>query len=88
MSTVKDFLLSVDDDDCESKKSTGTLFVIEDGSGYDIKPYSPFSNEREILLEPETHFCVQSVIKSDVTIVNLKMVDAPVILPEIFGDGN
>ena len=87
MNTVKNFLLSVDDMD-NGKKSTGTLFVIEDGWGYDIQPYSLFPNEREILLEPGMYFCVQSVIVSDLTIVNMKMMDVHVILPEVFGDGN
>ena len=45
-------------------KATGTPFIIEDGWGYDIQPYSLFPEEAEILLEPEMQFKVLSVIPS------------------------
>ena len=65
----------------------GTLFVIENGWGYNIQPYSLFPDDgEEILLEPERRFQVDSVIVSDVTIVNLKMLDTPLVLPQVFGD--
>ena len=62
------------------------MFVVEDGWGYDIQPYSLYPGEAEILLEPEREFMVQDVIDADVTIVKLKMLDTPIILPEMFGD--
>ena len=34
-------------------EATGTLHIIDKGWGYDIQPYSLFSDEEEILLEPE-----------------------------------
>lgn len=66
-------------------KGSGTLFVIEDGWGYDIQPYSLFPGEEEILLEPNRYFRVQSVIESETTVVKLQMLDTPVILPQFFG---
>ena len=71
----------------ESKKARGTLFIIENAWGYDIQPYSLFPDEEEILLEPEREFKVQSVIESGATIVKLRMLDTPLVLPEVFGEG-
>ena len=69
-------------------KATGTLFIIEDGWGYDIQPYSLFPGEAEILLEPERQFKVLSVIPpTDLTVINLKMLDTPLALPQVFGEG-
>ena len=45
----------------EEERSGGTLFVIEDGWGYNMQPYSQFPDEEEILLEPEREFEVLSV---------------------------
>ena len=70
-----------------SGNPTGTLFIIENGWGYDIQPYSLFPGETEILLEPERQFKVTSVIKGDLTIINLQMLDTPLTLPDIFGKG-
>ena len=84
MNTVKDFLMSTDDSD-GVKRSCGTFFVIEEAWGYDIQPFSLFPNEKEVILEPERQFLVRSVIESDVVIVNMKMLDTPLILPEVFG---
>lgn len=68
--------------------SGGTLFIIEDGWGYDIKSYSQFSNEEEILLEPERQFEVVKLEKSgDLDLVTLKMKSTKPILPEVFGKG-
>ena len=66
----------------------GTLFVIENAWGYNIQPYSLFPDDdgEEILLEPERRFQVDSVItSSDLMVVNLKMLDTPVVLPQVFG---
>ena len=69
-------------------KAKGTLFIIEDGWGYDIQPYSLFPSEAEILLEPERQFKVISVLLStDLTVVNLQMLDTPLALPQVFGEG-
>ena len=57
-------------------KSEGTLFAVSGKAwGYDISTFSDFPDEKEILLEPERRFQVDSVIVADVTIVNLKMMD-------------
>ena len=61
--------------------ATGTLFIIDKGWGYDIQPYSLFSDEEEILLEPERQFRVASVIKAALTIINLEMLDTPLSVP-------
>ena len=60
-----------------SGRAMGTLFVIGDGWGYNIQPYSLFPGEVEIL--------VISVIPGDLTIISLQMLDTPVILPHVFG---
>ena len=67
----------------------GTLFIIEDAWGYDIQPYSLYSEEEEILLEPERVFEVTSVVDSEeFVMVTLKMVDTPPILTKVFGKGS
>ena len=72
----------------EDGKATGTLFIIENGWGYNIQPYSLFPGEEEILLEPERQFKVTNVISSsDLTVINLEMLDTPLLLPEVFGHG-
>ena len=72
----------------KSGKAAGTLFIIEDGWGYDIQPYSLFPGEEEIILEPERQFEVDSVVPGDgLTVINLKMLDTPLVLPEVFGEG-
>lgn len=72
----------------KSGKATGTLFIIEGGWGYNIQPYSMFPDEAEILIEPERQFKVVSVIQAEgLTIVNLQMLDTPLSLPEVFGEG-
>ena len=74
MNTSKDFLAQNLD------KTAGTLFVIENGWGYDIQPYSLFPDEAEILLEPERQFMVKSVVPStDLTVINLQMLDTPLV---------
>lgn len=82
--TVKEFLAmsGPNDDD-----SGGTLFVIEEAWGYDLQPYSFFPEDKEILLEPERYFGVQSVIESETTVVNLKMLDTPPVLAQLLGNG-
>lgn len=85
MATVKAFLASSVDPE-RGGCSSGTLFVIEDAWGYDIQPYSMFPEEKEILLEPERCFVVNSVIEAETTVVNLKMIDTPPILTQVFGD--
>ena len=73
----------------KSGKAEGTLFIIDDGWGYDIQPYSLFPDEVEILLEPERQFKVNSVIQAEgITFINLQMLDTPLAIPEVFGEGN
>ena len=81
MSTTKAFLAKGSSDG----KSSGTLFIIEKAWGYDLRPYSLYPDEDEILLEPERQFKVRSVIGSDLTIITLEMLKTPVVLPQIFG---
>ena len=69
----------------ESKKAVGTLFITEGGWSYDIQPYLLFPDEAEILLEPERQFKVTSVIKGDLTVINLEMLNTPLPLPNMFG---
>lgn len=70
----------------EGMESRGTLFVIEDAWGYDIREYSLFPDDGEILLEPERKFVVKSVTKADSIIVKLRMLDTPLLFPEVFGE--
>ena len=85
MNTTKKFLAK----GSRTGKATGTLFIIEDGWGYDIQPYSLFPGEAEILLEPERQFKVMSVIQTDaINIISLKMLNTPLALPQVFGEGN
>lgn len=64
----------------------GTMFVIEDAWGYDIQPYSFYQDEEEILLEPGQQFRVEGVVDGDkFTLITLKMIDTPQILPDRFG---
>ena len=75
-------------DQKEEKLCKGTLFIIEGAWGYDIEPYSIFQGEKEILLEPERKFEVESVIDGDeFIVVNLRMVDTPRILTKDFWEG-
>ena len=68
--------------------SGGTLFIIENGWGYNVQPYSQFPEEEEILLEPEREFEVTSVTDSeDLLLITLKMKNTKVILPNVFGEG-
>ena len=68
-----------------SGEATGTLFIIDKGWCYDIQPYSLFSDEEEIFLEPERQFRVVSVIKSSaLTIINPEMLDTLLSVPEVF----
>lgn len=71
-----------------TKKATGTLFIIEGGWGYDIQPFSLFPTESEILLEPERQFKITGVIDSELTVINLQMLNTPLSIPGVFGDGN
>ena len=72
----------------DEKITDCTLFIIENGWGYDIQPYSLFPDEEEILLEPERRLKVVSIVDSeDILIINLEMVDAPLMLPSVYGHG-
>ena len=72
----------------KSKKAKGTLFIIENGWGYNIQPYSLFPGETEILLEPERQFKVTSVIQAEGLIfISLHMLDTPLALTKVFGTG-
>ena len=72
----------------KSRSAKGTLFVIDGGWGYNIQPYSLFPGEVEILLEPERQFRVKSVFPGEeLTFINLQMLDTPLALPHVFGEG-
>ena len=70
-----------------TEQMKGTLFVIENGWGYDLQPYSMFPDEEEILLEPLRCFRVQSVINSVPIVIKLEMLDTPLLLPQVLGEG-
>ena len=66
----------------------GTMFIIENGWGYNIQPYSLFPDEKDILVEPERQFMVKSVIEAEgIIVITLEMLDSPLILPNVFGKG-
>lgn len=82
ISVTKTFLAQ----DAEAMKSVGILFIIEDGWGYDVQPYSMFPDEEEIVLEPERMFRVTSVIPGEgLTVVKLEMLRTPLALINVFG---
>ena len=84
MKTVKTFTAK----GSKTGKATGTLFIIENGWGYDIQPYSLFPEEAEILLEPERQFKVISIDKnSGIITIKLHMLDTPLALSQVFGEG-
>lgn len=69
-----------------TRKAAGTIFIIADGWGYDIQPYSLFPTETEILLEPGRQFKITSVIPAaELTIVNLKMLRTTIPFPDLYG---
>ena len=69
-----------------SGKAEGTLFIIEDGWGYDVQPFSLYPDEEEIVLEPERLFKVTSVISGEgLTIIRLEMLKTPLVLTNVFG---
>ena len=69
------------------ERSCGTLFIIEDGWGYNVQPYSQYPEEEEILLEPEREFEVTSVTESEgLLLVTLSMKNTSVIFPKVFGN--
>ena len=69
-----------------SGKAEGTLFIIEDGWGYNVQPCSMYPGEEEIVLEPERRFRVKAVIPGEgLTIVKMEMLKTPIILPDVFG---
>ena len=80
MGTVKDFL--------GTKKSwakgfAGTIFIVENGWGYDISRFSVFPYEEEVLLEPMREFEVKSVLNQNgLVLISLKMLDTPTIMLE------
>lgn len=76
------------DNDENSEELKKTLFIVEEGWGYNIQPYSLTPEDEEILLEPERRFQVESVIESDgITIIKLTMLDTPLVLQQFFGSG-
>lgn len=71
----------------KSKKAEGTLFIIENGWGYDVQSCSMFPNEEEIVLEPERRFRVKTIIPGEgLTIIKMEMLKTPLVLPEVFGE--
>lgn len=72
----------------KSGKAEGTMFIIENAWGYDIKNYSLTKNKEEIILEPERKFIVTSVIQGKgLSFINLQMLDTPLQLTDVFGEG-
>ena len=80
MNAVKDFLAN----GSSTGNASGTLFIIEGAWGYNVQPYSLFPDEEEILLELCRQFKVVSVIKSELTIIKLHMLDTPLCLSKVF----
>lgn len=71
-----------------SGKAAGTLFIIKNGWGYDVRPYSLYQDEAEILLEPERQFKVLSTIPAELTVVELEMLKSPLVMTKVFGERN
>ena len=70
----------------KSKKAEGTLFIIENGWGYNVQPCSMFPGEEEIVLEPERRFKVKTVIPGEgLTVIKMEMLRTSFVLPEVFG---
>lgn len=70
-----------------SGKAEGTLFIIENGWGYNVQSCSMFPGEAEIVLEPERRFRVKTVIPGEgLTIIKIEMLRTPIVLPEVFGE--
>lgn len=71
----------------KGKKASGTVFIISNGWGYDLQKYS-LNGEKMCLIEPERQFGVSSVLPTgSLILVNLEMVDSPLLLPEVYGTG-
>lgn len=68
----------------------GTIFIIDNGWGYDIQEYSLTPEYEEVVIEPDRQFVVKSIIPGDVTMIYLEMINTPVALeskmPVAFGD--
>lgn len=64
--------------------SLGTLFVISDGWGYDIREFS-FYNEAEILFEIEWRLRVTNVIRGKYTEIHVKMIDTNLVFRDAMG---
>jgi hypothetical protein len=66
-------------------KCEGTLFAIHGNAwGYDIQPFSFFSDEEEILLEPEIDLKVVGIENTDnMIIVDLDMMPCPLLLEKL-----
>lgn len=98
MKAVKEFLTTpinskggsgnVEMKSIEDQVSSGTLFIIKDGWGYDVQPFSLLSDAREILIEPERQFKVASVIQSEIVVIELIMLDTPLILADIYDNND
>eukprot|EP01106_Pelomyxa_sp_JSP_P007728 TRINITY_DN2249_c0_g1_i27.p1 TRINITY_DN2249_c0_g1~~TRINITY_DN2249_c0_g1_i27.p1 ORF type:complete len:1104 (-),score=184.52 TRINITY_DN2249_c0_g1_i27:92-3403(-) len=61
---------------------SGTLFEIQNAWGYDIKPFSLISGEKEILLEPGREFEVVSVVDGAMYVIQLNMKETPLLFAE------
>lgn len=71
----------------KGKKVSGTVFIIANGWGYDLQKYS-LNGEKICLIEPERQFGVSSVLPTgSLILVNIEMIDSPLLLPEVFGSG-
>ena len=68
-------------------KTSGTMFVIKKSWEYDIWPYSLCPDNREFILEPGSQFKVISVLNEEFVTVTLEMVESPLVLPQLFGEG-
>ena len=70
-----------------SKKAEGTLFIIENGWGYNVQSCSMFPDEEEIVLEPERRFRVKTVIPGEgLTVIKMEMLRTPLVLIDVFGE--
>ena len=68
-------------------KAEGTLFIIENGWGYNIQSCSMFPCEEEIVMEPERRFRVKTVIPGEgLTIIKMELLRTPLVLPAVFGE--
>ena len=68
----------------------GTFYLLKNACGYDISLFN-FYEEKEILLEPETQYEIEDILKFNETKINqiiCKYIDSPVVLRNVININN